>query len=420
MDEIQFADGFDAPDRLAFGLGAGQLLTVVAGGLLAYAVARSPLPPPVAMPIAASLASVAAVLGWFRVAGRPALDWAVYACLYAVRPRGGRFAVDVTSARVPATTRHRPVMRPRATSPRAPSPRAPRAHPAAAPDADIIPLRPRSGWAGMARPLAVGDATSPATRPLRIGGAHRITFFSLKGGTGRTMLAVELACALASTTRARRDGAEPLQVALLDLDVRCASVAVRLGLAHAGLMEFALSPPDERRICDFMAPHRSGARVLLGPSGLSNPDWPVTAPLLREVLRELDIEGFDVVVMDVSPELCAVTRAALNSSDDVFVVVVPTASGVQDAYRTTEQLRHVGLRHQLRYVVNRARADVDVGVTIADLAGQLVAEVPDDPALADAENSHRVVTMHGESEGARALQRLARRIDSELAFACAT
>jgi len=153
---------------------------------------------------------------------------------------------------------------------------------------------------------------------------------------------------------------------------------------------------------------------------LSNPDWPVTAPLLREVLRELDIEGFDVVVMDVSPELCAVTRAALNSSDDVFVVVVPTASGVQDAYRTTEQLRHVGLRHQLRYVVNRARADVDVGVTIADLAGQLVAEVPDDPALADAENSHRVVTMHGESEGARALQRLARRIDSELAFACAT
>ena len=62
MDEIQFADGFDAPDRLAFGLGAGQLLTVVAGGLLAYAVARSPLPTPVAMPIAASLASVAAVL----------------------------------------------------------------------------------------------------------------------------------------------------------------------------------------------------------------------------------------------------------------------------------------------------------------------------------------------------------------------
>ena len=114
------------------------------------------------------------------------------------------------------------------------------------------------------------------------------------------------------------------------------------------------------------------------------------------------------------------TRAALNSSDDVFVVVVPTASGVQDAYRTTEQLRHVGLRHQLRYVVNRARADVDVGVTIADLAGQLIAEIPDDPALADAENSHRVVTMHGESEGSRALHRLARRIRSELSFACAT
>jgi len=409
VDEIQFADGFDAPDRLAFGLGAGQLLTVVAGGLIAYAITRSPLPGQVAIPIALALAVVAAALGWLRITGRPALDWAVFTYRYATHPRTGTLLVAVDDA---LPVRHEP------GSASAPLTVSLRSMPV--PNAGIIPLRPLGGHVSRKRALAVNDRASSPLTALRIGGAHRITFFSLKGGTGRTTLAVELACALASGSRDRSATTTPPRVALLDLDVRCASVAVRLGLSSAGLMEFALAPPDDRRVSDFMAVHPSGAHVLVGLPGLANPDWPITAPLLRELLRDLDIEGFDFVVMDVSPELCAVTRAALNSSDDVFVVVVPTASGVQDAYRTTEQLRHVGLRHQLRYVVNRARGDVDVSVTIADLAGQLIAEIPDDPALADAENSHRVVVQRGDSDAARALHRLARRIRSELAFVCAT
>lgn len=418
MDEIQFADGFDAPDRLAFGLGAGQLVVVVVAGLMAYALVHTPLPGAVAVPVAASIVAVAAGLAWLRAGGRPALDWAVFAAGYAVHPHAGAFDLRLVG-RPPAA----PI----------------RATPAPDPPRNVIPLHPeRRDAVDIPRMVVREVATTHAparkmtsghqrpaqreqrSRALRVGGAHRITFFSLKGGTGRTTLAVELAGALAAPRLDPRDRSTAPAVALLDLDLRGGNLAVRLGLAHPGLMDFALAAPDERHIRDYLIAHGSGVQVLLGASRVSNPEWPVTAPLLREILRELDLEGVDVVVMDVSADLNGVTRAALNSSDDVFVVVVPTASGVQDAYRTTEQLRHAGLRHRLRYVVNRATRDADISVTIADLAGELVAEIPEDAALAAAENSHRLVGVDGAGDAARALQRLARRIRSELSFSCAT
>ena len=43
MDQIEFADGFDRPDTIAFGLGAGQVAVVMACALAAYSLARSPL-----------------------------------------------------------------------------------------------------------------------------------------------------------------------------------------------------------------------------------------------------------------------------------------------------------------------------------------------------------------------------------------
>src|ERR1700730_13141394 len=89
VEEVQFADGLDAPDRLAFGLGAGQLMIVVGGALLAYALMRSSLPASVSAPAALALGAVAAALGWLRLAGRPALDWAIFVCRYATQPRSG-------------------------------------------------------------------------------------------------------------------------------------------------------------------------------------------------------------------------------------------------------------------------------------------------------------------------------------------
>src|ERR1700722_12282997 len=97
MDQIEFADGFDRPDTLAFGLGAGQLAVVMGGALAAYSLMRSPLPPAMADPAAVVLAATAAALGWLRIAGRPALDWAVFAGLFWMRPRRGTTRWELTT-----------------------------------------------------------------------------------------------------------------------------------------------------------------------------------------------------------------------------------------------------------------------------------------------------------------------------------
>jgi MinD-like ATPase involved in chromosome partitioning or flagellar assembly len=132
------------------------------------------------------------------------------------------------------------------------------------------------------------------------------------------------------------------------------------------------------------------------------------------VLRELDMEGFDLVVLDVSPDLSPLTTAALFACDDVFVVVVPTAGGVQDAYRSTEALRRLGLRHQLRYIVNRSRPGTDLTEPMADLGGQLIGDIPEDDSVVSAENAHRLVGLDESGPAAIALRRLARRFGSEL------
>jgi MinD-like ATPase involved in chromosome partitioning or flagellar assembly len=256
-------------------------------------------------------------------------------------------------------------------------------------------------------------AVAPPPEPpiTRAHGARRVTFFSLRGGTGRSTLATELTCLLAASGD---DGHSSPKVALVDLDLRSPSVAVRLGSPAQTLLDFALAPPDDRRVIDFMVAHSSGAQVLLGPQRAVNPEWPVTPALLREVLRELDMEGFDLVVLDVSPELSPLNTTALCACDDVFVVVVPTAGGVQDAYRSTEALRRLGLRHQLRYIVNRSRPETDLSEPMADLGGQLIAEIPDDESVITAENTHRLVGLEESAPAAIALRRLARRVASEL------
>jgi MinD-like ATPase involved in chromosome partitioning or flagellar assembly len=400
MDPIEFADGFDRPDRIAFGLSGGQLVVVMAGALGAYSLVRSPLPAAFADPVAVLLAGLAAGLGWLRVAGRPVLDWAIFAGLFLLRPRRGVVRCEVAMDAVPSWS----------APPGSPATEARSAVAlvqAAAEPAPIIELfAPRQTRAS--REPAGSTTVSLTTRR---DGPRRVTFFSLRGGTGRSTLATELACILASS---HGDGHPTPKVALIDLDLRSPTVGVRLGAPEQTLLDYALAPPEDRSVADFMITHASGARVLLGPQRAVNPEWPVTPALLREVLRELDMEGFDLVVLDVSPDLSPLTTAALSACDDVFVVVVPTAGGVQDAYRSTEALRRLGLRHQLRYIVNRSRPGTDLAEPMADLGGQLVGDIPDDDTVVTAENAHRLVGLDESGPAAVALRRLARRIGSEL------
>lgn len=93
MAEIDFADGFDVPEPLAWGLTPAQLGVAVTGAVLAYLDLRSPLPrvAAVLLAVAAVTAGLAAALA--RYEGRTLISWAAEAARFWTRPRSGLLTI---------------------------------------------------------------------------------------------------------------------------------------------------------------------------------------------------------------------------------------------------------------------------------------------------------------------------------------
>ncbi len=418
-DQVKFPDGFDEPDPIAFGLAAPQLLVCAAMVAFAYLVSRLSLTGYVIWPAVVVILGLGAVMGWVRVAGRPALAWAGTGLGYATRPRSFEVLAmsrsgDGDQPAQPWEQWLAPPSEAEEATQIAP-PALVMAPPLASAESvdesdDEEPQR------GVIVPLTrgfdegfhdsedeLGDfpvepADPPAHGPTSVfvGATRRVMFFGLNGGTGRTTLATEVAGLLAARGRHSRDGvsSEPLKVALLDLDLRSATVAVRLGLTHPTVWDLVMGGDNAVDDLDkYLVTHRSGLRALLGPPKPLPQAGPVTTAQLAAVLHRLESDGVHFIFIDAGNDLGPVTTWALGVAHDIFVVITPTASGVQDAYRTTEALRRMGMRNKLSYVVNRAGGQVDVREVMSDLNGRLVATIPQDSAFEEAENSHRLAAL---------------------------
>lgn len=236
----------------------------------------------------------------------------------------------------------------------------------------------------------------PEPRPAPfLSGAHRVAFFSLKGGVGKTTLAVETAAHLARNGHWRESPSgprAPLRVALLDLDTRSANAAMRLGLTHPTLWDLVISPDpggEEIESC-LLTERSSGLRALLGPPrSVSNAEGrALVIARVARILSHLDDAGYHVVCMDLGSEVDQLTTYVLEAAHRICYVVTPTASSVQDAYRGAETIRRLGHRRKLRFVLNQVRGSFDSTEMMADLGGALDARVRFDEAFLTAENRH--------------------------------
>jgi MinD-like ATPase involved in chromosome partitioning or flagellar assembly len=169
-----------------------------------------------------------------------------------------------------------------------------------------------------------------------------------------------------------------------------------------------------------MVTHPSGARALLGPPKPVGQGVAVVEPArVAEIVHRLESDGTHFIVFDVGADLGAVTTWVLSAAHDIYVVLTPTASGVQDAYRSTEALRRLGLGSKLRYIVNRARPGVDLDEVMGDLGGRIAARVPYDPRIEEAENGHRIAALDGGGPAAEAIAGLAAQVYPALGMAAA-
>jgi len=186
-------------------------------------------------------------------------------------------------------------------------------------------------------------------------------------------------------------------------------VAMRLGVPHPTILDYLLAADDDgATVHPFLVEHSCGIRALLGPpKPLSVTGRTLETERLTGIIRQLERDGTQFIVVDLAADLGPVTTTVLDQVHDIYVVIRAAATGVQDAYRTTEALRRLGFGHKLRYVVNRARGRFDLDEVMGDLGGRVIVTVPDDPRIEAAENAHRLVALDGGGPAATAIARLA-------------
>ena len=422
MRGVRIPHDLNGEDRFVLGLSVTRLAALLLGLLAAYTILHLALPAPLQIPAAAMAALSGAAIAWIRPEGRSLIHWALAAIEFKF---GEQIAPDPDSrhpddSRAPTRRDSHPI------DDRGPRLSVIAAHTGSTPndqrrpisaaqlvDEDVVEL-PESGSTTSLNADADGDGEALEPAPVYLGGPQVITFFSAKGGTGRTTLATEVAAILAMKGRYRESPTSPprpLRVVLIDFDLASANVSARLGIAQPTMLDYlcdlTVPHPDPREY--LVQHHATGLDVLLGPSKSLMGDRAELfgVPQAAHILSTLKAAEYQFLILDMSANLGNLETYLLETATRIYCVVTPTAGSVQSLYRGVEALRRIGLGPKLHYVANKMRDGFNLAETMGDLNGSLVARIPYDPAFDTAENRHEPIVIRSGGASGEALRRLA-------------
>ena len=205
--------------------------------------------------------------------------------------------------------------------------------------------------------------------------ARVITVFSTKGGSGKSVIAANLACELAE----RSD--KP--VVLLDADLQFGDVAVMLKLAPQNTIVDAVSSLhrlDAQLLRSLLVTHeRSGLLILAAPTEPAFADQVSPAAMVKilEILRSF----CSYVVIDTPSHFTDVVLSILEDSDDIVLVAGMDIPNIKNVKIGLQTLRLLDMSSsKLKLVLNRANAKVKLDVSEVERTLQLKADclVPSD------------------------------------------
>lgn len=204
-----------------------------------------------------------------------------------------------------------------------------------------------------------------------------VTVFSPKGGTGKTVIATNLAAALAKAGGRR--------TLLLDLDLQFGDAAIMLGIEPEKTIFDLVNAPgelDPEKLAGYTTTHKSGLEILPAPLRPEDAELVTEAKLGR--LIEVARACYDVIVVDTSPFFHGPMLATLDRTDELLLVCsldVPTLKNVRLALGTLEMLSFPQAR--VRLVLNRANSKVGMKQreVEAALEQQVRYEIPSDRAV---------------------------------------
>lgn len=216
----------------------------------------------------------------------------------------------------------------------------------------------------------LGAAIGAETKPERHK-ADIVAVFSPKGGSGKTTIAVNLACHL------RHNGAS---VALMDGVMQFGSVRALVA-----------TPADARSIVDLPAGAGMGAAIgdalWEGPAGVTlllAPPKPEEAELVAssEIANAVKLlaQRFDYVIVDTPSRLSDDVLAVLDNASSIILVLNYDPAAIANTRAVLDTFRALGYTKPILPVVNRS--DITGGLTRAAVEHQLniaiIAEIPND------------------------------------------
>ena len=262
------------------------------------------------------------------------------------------------------------------------------------------------------RQVLTSRAASREDEPAATTASRIIVFCAPKGGTGRSLLAVNTAVSLRQLT------GQP--VVLIDADYVSPGLDVALNLdASRTIADLLpkLAALDASMISSTLAVHASGIRVLLAPLPTGN-FYAISLPHVQQMLAWLK-RLFPWVIVDLGLPLDDTAFAFLDGTDRIVMTVLPEMGGLRNARLMVDHLQAHGFPEEKVWIaLNRAtlRGGVPVDDIEERLRLQIQVQIPDDQPLATHSINRGVpiATSHTGSAVAKSIEKLARQLMAEM------
>jgi pilus assembly protein CpaE len=187
--------------------------------------------------------------------------------------------------------------------------------------------------------------------PAQVPTGEVITVLSMKGGVGKTVVASNLAVALAGLGKS---------VALIDLDLQFGDVGIMLGIEPTQTIVGAVQSGerlDAPMLRGFLIEHASGVQVLLAP--LSPEDAEIVTASRVDRIIGLLTTMFDFVVIDTPPALDEAVLTALDRSTRIMMITMMDVASVKNSRVSLQKLRQLGYNGSIvDIMLNRADSKV--------------------------------------------------------------
>ncbi len=273
-----------------------------------------------------------------------------------------------------------------------------------------LPLMPQQFLAILQRVIGAASPGRVSRGPGRV-----IAVAGMKGGIGRSILAVNLAVALAQ----RPEFAAGPPIVLTEVHHGLSDLALLLNAhpTHTVANMAAEMHFDADLVGGHLFVHSSGVRLLAAPTAVSQlVDIPPT--VWRAVLDVL-AQMASVVIVDTAASPDPILAEALAMADTILVVSTPEITAVRGAVALIESLKQEsGIGARIHLILNRAGAAGGIGAgAIADhFKLKVEAALVDDPALVTLATNRGVpfVLSHRRALLSRQIEHLAARLAAEI------